>query len=248
MSQTVKKALDILKFLSDQSRSLGEVAQHLDAHKSTALRLLQTLEESGFVRRPTDRTFAIGFGLIGLAQRGLDLVEARTIAHPSLQALADRCGHTIHLAQLAATSVVYIDKVEGRGPVAMGSRIGNTATLHTAAVAKIILAYQPETSLDRILDTATFKQYTNTTVATRRVLREQLRVAHERGWAEDNGEYEDYINCIAFPLFDATGGVTYGMSVTALKAIADLDALRDQIPFFRQTAQEISAKLGWTGP
>lgn len=247
MSQTVARAIDIIGFVSRGNRSLGEVAEHLDVHKSTALRLLQTLEEAGFVRRAPDSRYAMGFELIALGQLALDQVEARSIAHTSLQELAARYGHTVHLGELVGDQIVYVDKIDGRGSVAMGSRIGLPAQIHTAAVAKIITAFQPLADRDRILAAASYQRFTPTTLTSREALLEDLEASKARGWAEDNGEHEDYINCVALPIFDARGKVTHGISVTALRVAAPLKELRRCVPEFRKTAHRISQSIGWRG-
>lgn len=247
MSQTVGRALDVVSFVSRGNRSLGDVAAHLDVHKSTALRLLQTLEERGFVRRLPDGRYAMGFELIALGQLALDQVEARSVAHSHLQELAARYGHTVHLGELVGDHIVYVDKVDGRGTVAMGSRIGLPAKLHTAAVAKVITAFQSPVDRERILAGATFEPYTHTTLTDIEMLRTDLDRTRARGYAEDDGEHEDYINCVAVPVFDATGKVTHGISVTALRAACPLDELRSHVDDFRQVAQTISRSMGWRG-
>lgn len=68
MSQTVERAIAIVELLSESSRSLGEVAERLVVHKSTALRLLQTLEKAGFARRGDNGRWLVGTRLIGIAQ------------------------------------------------------------------------------------------------------------------------------------------------------------------------------------
>lgn len=247
MSQTVARAIDVVSFVSRGNRSLGEVAEHLDVHKSTALRLLQTLEERGFVRRLLDGRYAMGFELIALGQLALDQVEARAVAHPQLQDLAARYGHTVHLGELVADQIVYVDKVEGRGTVAMGSRIGLPAKLHTAAVAKVIAAFQPPPDRERIIAAATFERFTRTTITTVEALRADLDSARARGYAEDDGEHEDYINCVAVPIFSASGKVTHGISVTALRAVCPLKELRRNVDDFRAIAHTISQSMGWRG-
>lgn len=247
MSQTVARAIDVIGFVSGGHRSLSDVADHLGVHKSTALRLLQTLEEGGFVRRVSDGRYAMGFELIALGQLALDQVESRAIAHASLQELAARYGHTVHLGELVGDHIVYVDKIDGRGSVAMGSRIGLPAQIHTAAVAKIITAYQPPAERDKIIAAATYEKYTPTTITAPARLLQEIEASKSRGWAEDNGEHEDYINCVALPIFDARGKVTHGMSVTALRAAAPLQELRRCIPEFRKTAYKISQNLGWRG-
>ncbi|MEV0344825.1 IclR family transcriptional regulator [Nonomuraea sp. NPDC050680] len=247
MSQTVARAIDIVAFVSVRHRTLGEIAEHLGVHKSTALRLLQTLEEGGFVRRVPGSAYGMGFQLIALGQLALDQVEARSLAHPILNDLGERYGHTVHLGELAGDQIVYVDKIDGRGSVAMGSRIGLPAQTHTAAVAKVILAYQDDKTRARVLEHATFTRFTPTTITDADSFEADLALTRERGWAEDDGEHEDYINCVALPVFDARGKVTHGISITALRAVTPLEQLREHIGEFRQAAHEISKKLGWTG-
>ncbi|MFD5319955.1 IclR family transcriptional regulator [Streptomyces sp. NPDC127098] len=247
MSQTVARAIEIVGFVSDRSRSLTEVADRLGVHKSTALRLLRTLEDAGFVRRGVDGRYAMGFQLIAYGQLALDQVEARSLAHPVLQELSERHGHTVHLGELVGDRVIYVDKIDGRGSVAMGSRIGLPARTHTAAVAKAITAHQDEATRQRILDRATFERYTATTRTSRESLVEELALTRSRGWAEDDGEHEGHVNCVALPVFDARGKVTHAISVTALAAVAPLTELRAHLDEFRTAAERVSAKLGWKG-
>ncbi|MEU7860639.1 IclR family transcriptional regulator [Nonomuraea sp. NPDC049141] len=247
MSQTVARAIDIIGFVSVRHRTLGQIAEHLGVHKSTALRLLQTLEEGGFVRRVPGGAYGMGFQLIALGQLALDQVEARSLAHPILHELGEKYGHTVHLGELAGDQVVYVDKIDGRGTVAMGSRIGLPAQTHTAAVAKVIFAYQDEKTRARILEHASFTRFTPTTITDADALEADLALTRERGWAEDDGEHEDYINCLALPVFDARGQVTHAISVTALRAVAPLAELRVHIDDFREAAHQISKNLGWGG-
>lgn len=246
MSQTVVRALDILRFISTTPRTLSEVTEHLDVHKSTALRLLQTLGKEGFARQLSNGAYVTGLGIIALGQRAIDQIDVRTIAHPHLLRLSKESGHTVHLAQLIGDEVVYVDKVDGT-TMMMGSRIGLRAETHSAGVAKVVLAYADETVRERVIAKATFHRYTSTTIVTAAALQHELAQVRTRGWAEDNGEKEDYINCVALPIYDARGRVAMGVSVTALKAVAPLEALRERIPDFRQSALAISRGFGWEG-
>ncbi|GAA3816015.1 MULTISPECIES: IclR family transcriptional regulator [Amycolatopsis] len=245
MSQTVARAIDIVAFVSRRHRTLGEIADHLGVHKSTALRILQTLEEGGFVRRVPDNRYAMGFQLIAYGQLALDQVEARALARPVLQELGEQCGHTVHFAELVGDRVVYVDKIDGRGSVAMGSRIGLPAILHTAGVAKAILAHQPDR--ERWLSLCDYQRFTPTTVAGPAELSAELDRVRERGWAEDDGEHEDFLNCLALPVRDARGQVTHSLSVTALKVVAPLAELRAHLDEYRTAAHRISRALGWGG-
>lgn len=247
MSQTAHRALTILRFIAAEPRTLGAVAEHIGVHKSTALRLLQTLEAEGFARQTPEGHHTVGFAVLPLAQNALDQLDIRTVAHPYLERLARQESHTVHLAQLIGDDIIYVDKVEGTGTVAMGSRIGLPAETHTAGVAKVIVANLPQNAQERCFRKMSFHRYTPTTIVTPGALREELEVTRRRGWAEDDGEQEDYINCVALPIRDASGQIRVGMSVTALKVKTPLNELRERIPEFRRVAAAISRDLGWKG-
>ncbi|ONK15858.1 IclR family transcriptional regulator [Streptomyces sp. MP131-18] len=248
MSQTVARALDIVGFVAERPRSLGETAALLGVHKSTALRLLRTLETAGFARRRPDGSYAAGFRVIALAQQVLDQLDVREIAHPHLAALAESCGHTVHLAALEDDEIVYLDKVDGSGPTRLRSRIGRPAVLHTAAVSKAILAHLEPPLRERLLARADFAPLTPTTITRPEALRAELAAVADRGWAEDDAEGEPFVNCLALPLWDATGRVRAAMSVTALAAVAPLPALRERLADLRAVGERVSRELGWAGP
>jgi len=221
------------------------VSELLGVHKSTALRLLQTLETEGFARRHGSGRYQIGFGVIPLAESAIEQIDIRATAHPHLKRLAAELGHTVHLAQFIDGHLIYVDKVDGPGTVAMGSRLGLPPEIHTTAVAKIIMCHLPESDQGRLIEQTDFHPYSSTTITNVADYLAELQRTRERGWAEDDGEKEDYINCVALPIHDAAGRVTIGMSATALRAVAPLETLREMLPQLRVVAHAISAELGW---
>jgi DNA-binding IclR family transcriptional regulator len=245
MSQSIQRAIEILEYVSVQPRTPSEVGAHFDIHRSTALRTLQTLTESGLTRRREDGRYGVGYRLAGLANLALDQFDLANIAHPYLQELGRRCGHTVHLAAVQGRSIVYADKIEQPGMVRLYSQIGHPVTIHTSGVVKAILAYQAPEFVEHVLSSVDFSRYTATTITSREQFLEQLAQVVERGYAVDDGEYEDFLHCVAMPLRDATGQVTGAVSITALKARATMDDLVDLLPALRTTTTTISKELGW---
>jgi DNA-binding IclR family transcriptional regulator len=247
VSQTVSRAISVIGLIADEARSIGEVAEHLQVHKSTALRLLQTLEQSGFARRQEDGLWTVGVRLIGIAQQALDSIDIRAVARAHLQRLSGRAGHTVHLGQLIGDEVVYVDKVEGRGQVRMYSRIGISASMHASGLAKAIVAFLDEPLLSEVLGRIDFQRYTANTIAPLSAFRSELAAIAERGWASDNGEFEEFINCIAAPIHGSDGKVSAALSVTAPKMVAPLDELEVFVPDLLAATRDISRDLGWDG-
>lgn len=245
MAQTVSRALEVVGYLAESPRSLRDVAEHLGVHKSTALRLLQTLEAEGFARRDGGRRYALGFRVVSLAHQALDNLDLFSIAHPHLVALASRLGSTLHIGQLIGPEVIYVDKVEGQGAVKMYSMVGRTASLCTSGLGKAVLAHVSGPLRTEMLESIVYESYTPTTITTRADLEEELRRVQSRGWAEDNGEFEDFINCVAVPICDSRGRVHGALSMTAVRALMPLEALRERVADLRTAAETISKESGW---
>lgn len=245
MSQTVRRAIDIIEFTSGTPHTLNEVADHLGVHRSTALRLLQDLTGGGLVRRRHDGRYGVGYRLVGLAQLAREQFDLANVAHEHLVSLAQLSGHTVHLAALEGQSIVYVDKVDPVGGVRLYSQVGEPVLLHTAAVSKAILSQQPEDKLAVLLGRCQFERFTDTTITSRAAFLNELQVSRTRGWAVDDGELEDFVNCIAVPVPSATDDVHVAVSITALKAKADLRKLEKEMlaPLF-QTCAALSKELG----
>jgi DNA-binding IclR family transcriptional regulator len=63
----------------------------------------------------------------------------------------------------------------------------------------------------------------------------------------DDGEFEEYVNCVAVPVHSADGTVRAGLSLTAVREIEPLETLKLNIPRLLAVAAEISTELGWDG-
>ncbi|MBY6539880.1 IclR family transcriptional regulator [Rhodococcus sp. BP-349] len=245
MSQSVERAVEILEFVAVQPRTQSEVAAHLDIHRSTALRVLQTLTDHGLTRKRADGKYGVGYRIAGLAHAARDQFDLANIARPYLIGLGEQCSHTVHLAQLDGGRIIYVDKIEQPGMIKLFSQIGAPVCLHTAGVSKAVLAFQEPAVVDAVLDGADFARHTATTITSRQQFDEELRVVAERGWSVDDAEYEDYVNCVAMPVRDASDRVVAAVSVTSLKGRADLAALQKLLPDLRAVTDNVSKELGW---
>ncbi|AYC38884.1 IclR family transcriptional regulator [Streptomyces griseorubiginosus] len=242
MSQTVDRALSILPLLAEGPADLGQVADRLGVHKSTALRLLRTLHEHGMVYRQSDQRYRLGARLIALAQEAMENLDIREIAHPHLVRLNESCGHTVHLAVYEDDEVLYIDKVESRYPVRMYSRIGKPVALTVAAVAKLLLADLPEAERRALAGTLEYPLYTARSTPDAPAFLEELARVREQGWAVDLGGHEESINCIAAPVRGADGRVVAAMSVSAPNVVVTAEELLTLLPQLRRTADAVSGE------
>ncbi|MFG2050731.1 IclR family transcriptional regulator [Micromonospora sp. NPDC048935] len=250
MAQSIRRAIDLIRRSAEHPLSLTEAAEVLGVHKSTALRILQTLESARFVRRTGAGTYVLGSGLIELSELALGSMDLRQPAAAHLRALQRETGHTVHLAQLTGDEIIYIDKVDSPAfdAVKLPSRVGRAVSIYASAVGKTILAYLPREERDRLLSHVVYKRFTDTTFTDRDALDAELARIRDNGWATDNGEHDAYVMCVAAPIRDSRGQVIAAASITAIEVIASLDQLKGNLPRLLETATQISNELGYTPP
>ncbi len=245
MSQSLDRALQVLRRLADGPAGLDELSREFAVHKTTVLRLLRTLEARRFVTRDQAHRYRLGSALFALSAAALEQRDVRAIAHPHLYALNGRIGHTVHLAALEGAEVVYIDKFDARTPVRMYSRIGLTAPLHSAAVSKVLLADLPRSRQQEIADRIDFRRLTGNTITSGAGLLAELDTVRRQGWALDDVENEQFVRCIATPIRDGSDTVA-AASVSVPTMILERDGLLELLPALQSTTEAISEELGWT--
>lgn len=243
MSQSLERGIDILELLATRRMHLGEIAESLSVHKSTALRLLRVLEEHRLVRHNNSHEYRLGPGLFSIASESLGSLDIRGVVSPTLRRLSEETKLTVHLAALDGSEVIYLDKYESPGTVRMYSKIGAHAPLHCTGVAKAILAYLPEDRQEQLISSITFTKYTDQTITGPAVFRKQLKEIKNRGYSIDNREHEDFVHCVAVPIVSFPQEVKYSISLTAPVFTTEWEELKAHIPLLQSAARSIADEL-----
>lgn len=243
MSQSVRRAAAIIDSIAAKPQTVAALAAEFELHRSTMFRELQTLEDVGYVRRRADGSYVLAFHLVSLAQTALENLDLRRAASAHLRELHAITGNTLHVAALIDDTIVYVDKVEDQGGVRMYSRIGARVLPHCTGVGKAILADLDGNRRDAVLAGVEWTSYTENTLTSRAELDAQLDVIGSRGWAVDDAEFEDFVNCVAVPIRSAMG-VIGALSLTAFRMVQDLERLQHRIPLLQRTAALIAREAG----
>lgn len=245
MSQSVSRALSLLNRIASGTATLAALAEAEAVHKSTVLRLLQTLEAEGYVHHDGQHRYALGAQLFRLAQQALDSFEVRVVAADRLRRLCDQTGQTVHLAVHEGGVVTYVDKVEPReAGVRMASRIGHAAPLHCTAVGKVLMAGLPPAGRTELLAGREFPARTPNTLTSVEALLAELAEVGERGWAQDHCENETFINCIGAPVIGADGSTLAAVSISAPDVLLAYQGVLDLVPVLLAATEEISRECG----
>ena len=246
--RSVERAISILDLLAQGGwRTGAEVARELRVHRSTALRLLGTLERHALVERD-QRTarYRLGRRLPQLASVVTGEFDLRYVARPVCEQLAAAAGETATLDVLVGDVIVPIEQATASTSVVSVNWLGRRTPVHCTASGKVILAFGPAPQRDRLLGMP-LEQVTPHTITARAELDMQLDAARTSGVAQTYEELEVGLDAIAAPVFGADGNVVAALDVSGpshrLRAAARTDLER----LTKEGAADISRRLGYRG-
>jgi DNA-binding IclR family transcriptional regulator len=189
--QAVDRAVELLKIVAGSRHPLTvpELAAATGLNRSTAWRLLATLDQHGLVERdPVTQRYSVGYAIVQLSAAGdYDALVRR--ARPVLERLAADTGETANLAVAKRFNLVYVDQVEA-AQIMAPSWLGRSVPLHATSSGKAFLAWLPPEEREA-LTPARLKRYTDTTITTRRELEEELEAVRRDGFSICVGELEE---------------------------------------------------------
>jgi DNA-binding IclR family transcriptional regulator len=193
--------------VTDASRELG-------VSRSSAHRLLATLESRGFVRQDAaTRAYLPGEALVRLSRSlGRDTSLERA-AQDEIEKLAGRLRESVHVAVLDGAKVGFVVWADGLEEPRTGSRIGTSFPAHTTASGKVLLSELPIRSLRALYAIEAFEPKADCGISSWSSLLTVLDDVRLRGYASNLQESERGINAVAVPIKDNAGAVYGALTV-----------------------------------
>jgi IclR family acetate operon transcriptional repressor len=214
--ESVDNALKILLQLAEKpSLRMTDVSRGLGVASSTAHRLLAMLQYRGFVRQnPATKEYEPDSSLFTIAFAVMNRVDVRERARPVLEKLSTMVGETVHLGRLDGTQVDFLDSIESRRAVRVGSRLGMSMPAHCTSTGKALLAAQSPEEVRRLYPEESLLQLTEESIGTRSELEAVLERVRANGYAWSSGESEEGVGSVSVAIGVAGGGM-YALNISA---------------------------------
>ncbi len=244
--RSVDRAAALLLALGDCAADAGvtELARRLGLHKSTASRLLATLQRRGLVEQDEETgKYRLGLVVIRLAERAERTLDLKGIALPELERLARTTRETVSLGILDGDTYLTVAQVDGPNMVAYADWTGRTTPLHCVASGKVLLAAMAERDVMRIARPG-LAASTGRTITTLGELMEELARVRRRGYAVAFSEWIDGTNGIAVPVADARGRVIASLGVWGPAHRVTPARVPEIVTTARAAALEMTTRLG----
>ncbi|NYT67833.1 IclR family transcriptional regulator [Pusillimonas noertemannii] len=242
--QVLERAMLLLDVLARQSEpvALKNLAAATGLHASTAHRILNDLVVGRYVERVDSGLYQLGMRLLELGSLVKGRLNVREVAIEYMRELHTITGQTINLSVQQGDEIVYIERAwSERSGMQVVRAIGGRAPLHLTSTGKLFLSVSEPRQVKAYIMRTGLAGTTRNSLTKADQLERDLALVRRHGYSRDNEELELGVRCIAAGVYDDTGKLQAGLSISA-----PADRMRDEwIGLLQDTAGRISEALGY---
>ena len=245
-NRSAVRSIEILDIISrsPSGLSLTEVVEATDIPRTTVYEILRMLESTEMLQRieGSVKKWAVGLRAFRIGRRYVANMDLVRESAPFLESIRDEFGMTSFLAVREQTQVVFLDKREPPDVTIHTADVTDRQDVYCTALGKASLAWLSMDMQSSILSGLQFHPRTRRTIVSAEKLKTELRKTRRRGYAIDNREILDFVQCVAAPVFNHDNAVIAAISIAGP---ADRHRnLNDEGHRLRRMTDELSGKLG----
>ncbi|KAA9013245.1 IclR family transcriptional regulator [Niallia endozanthoxylica] len=224
---------------------LTDLADELDVGVSTVYRLTNTLMHEGFiVRDPVTKNFRLASSILEMGHYVITSFDICEISPPILEKLVQDTGETVHLSILEGNKSIYLQMFECSNYVNVRTHVGKKYPAHCSSTGQIILAYQSEADINRVIAQG-LPLYSpkSATITDPIQFKERLALIKKRGYSFNKDEMNVGVSAIAAPVKSPSGKVDYCISIAGPNSRINANNAPTLIKYVTKAADELSEKL-----
>jgi DNA-binding IclR family transcriptional regulator len=217
-SRAVGKALEVLEFLQSELKplSMNEIGRQIQLSKTSAFRILRTLETLGCVVVDGRGQYMLAPGIHAVTPTQW-LGKLHRVGLPHLEALSRELTETSTLAALFENRVEVIAVVESPHVIRMSNVVGHILPPNASSLGKAITAFQPQEQRERLLRSFGIYRFTKHTITDRKELSREYEGIRLQKYAIDREECAYDGICFCAPIFGPNGQVSAAISTSMPK-------------------------------
>ncbi len=246
--ESLQRGLQVLSLFNREtpSLSLTEIKEAAGLNKTTAFRIISTLETAGYLERDSEtKRYRPGLKVLQLGFTVIASLEFREIARPYLRRLSKEVDETVSLSLLDDMEVVYVDRVRNQQIVGVVLGIGSRIPAHCGSMGKVMLAHLPPEELAQWLSRP-LHPCTPNSVADPTQLAAELAQIHAQGYAINDQELEIGLRAVAAPIWNNHNQVVAAINITgSVRTISYERLVTGLATSVKETAVQISQALGY---
>jgi IclR family KDG regulon transcriptional repressor len=243
--QAVDRALTLFKLIADHNGpiSIGELVEKSNMNRTTAWRLLATLEQHDFIERDSfNKGYQIGYSASRLSVGKEQFSPLIRRAWPSMEKLSKMTNETILLSVPKHFGTLTIYQLDPPRSVRLVDYVDTKLPLHCTSNGKLLLSQLSITELNNLLQEP-LEQVSPLTITDPEQLRQEIDKVRKCGFAIVIGELDENENGISVPIIDHMNHLIAFISVYGPAFRFAEERALSLASIMIETAQEISDAL-----
>ncbi len=241
MMRAVQRILAIFESFTAERNSLTlqEISDTIGLPKSTAFRIVQSLEKAGYIVRLEDQKYCLSFRFTRLAGLVKSTLGIREIARPIMLELAELTKETVSIHTVSGKNRVCIDALATAASTLRNVvQPGEQVPLLSGSASNVLMAHMPKSTLTPLV--SSIGRQTKRTQAD---VLEELAKVRRQGYAVSHGERLLGVTAISAPIKDAQDEVRYCLSIGGPTVRMQTNE-KEFIKHARKAAWDISRQFG----
>lgn len=242
---TANKVLSILTLFNMERKTLTVegIANLLSLPKSTVYRHVRVLKDSGYLIEHQLGTYKLGYKFLELANIVRSDINITDIARPFMDELTLKFGETTILSVLSDIQAVCLATSTSHHSVKVASEEGKILPLYSGASTKVILAYQDEQILDKIIKGGVIQKFTANTLTDKADILENMKQIRLQGYARSLSEVDEGVMALGFPIRNSRGKVFASLAIAGPEYRMAENDEQEIVKSFKQTVLKIEKYL-----
>jgi IclR family acetate operon transcriptional repressor len=245
LSRAVGKALEALELLQPQQMPMGlnEIAQRIQLSKTSAFRLLRTLESAGYLASNPFGQYSLVPEIRSVVPTQF-LVRLLRVSTPRMRDLGRDLRESVSLAALFENHSEVIAVIESSEVIRMSNVVGHILPPNASSLGKVITSFQPELRREKLLRSYGIYRFTPQTITDEGELAVEFERIREQKFAADREESVPDGCCFAVPIFGDSGEVAAAISTSIPKVrVRGPEHEEAVVQALRATATQIARDL-----
>ena len=214
--QTAVRTVSILLAVADSPNGLRarEIMEKLGLSRQVTYHLIHTMHGTGIIRKNDSNRYVLGLAAVSIAEG-----FRRQLAPPEqlarrVRSIVAATGETAYAGGWIDGEIVAIATARGESPVGAAEvPHGYSGHAHARASGKLLLAMVEPAVREEYLAKHPLEARTSRTITDPGELRQEFEQIRARGYAIDNEEFHEGLQCLAVPVEGLGSRFVLGISV-----------------------------------
>jgi DNA-binding IclR family transcriptional regulator len=217
----VAKAIAIVRLLNERpsaGATLGQIVDRLGITRSHCHNILRTLVAHGWIEYSAlTRLYRLASGIAADSSTSLYARTQLGAVRPYVDAMFQQIELQCFLTEpLADGSFLIVHSSHETDAYLFQAPVGYRFPPGTAALFKARLAWLPRAEMDETLSSWSPVRHSRNSIMALDVMRDELRLSRQRGYALSVGEYVEGFDTVALPIFDREGNTILILAISGM--------------------------------